>query len=245
MTQATTNENLDRGVGYYNKEELKRTKDNILCKQENSFSSSSSGISPSGEEQPSQGQVAGVVVSETEFFLTASMIDRASIQLFDNGEKALQRYKFKIRLNLHGQDHKKSPEFIASLTKDFRNFKRYIPAECREQIIEQAHKIRTDIKKRFGTYPYIGKLHLKQTSTGVTCNQIEPYTLVTVWYDSEERGWSGILWFHAWTLAFDLFDNNITTRQRLAGVKASTLYINPEHDQRQRPQTWAQMRGKV
>ena len=60
------NTNVYRGVGYYNKEELRRTKDNILCKQENSFSSSPSGISPSGEEQPSQGQVAGVVVSATE-----------------------------------------------------------------------------------------------------------------------------------------------------------------------------------
>jgi hypothetical protein len=252
MAKTMQANNLDRGVGYYNEEELRIKKDNLLLKKENKFSSSSSDLSPVGSETPdfvntkSPGDLGeGVVASESEFWLTESMIDRAPIQLFDNGEQAFQRYKFKIRLNLHGHDHKNSPEFIASLTKDFRNFKRYIPADCRQDIIDRAHGVRQDIKSRFGSYPYIGKLHLNQGKINKVCNQIEPWTLVAVWYDSEERGWSGVLWFHDWTYRFDLFDNNVTAKQKSVGVKASILYINPAHDQRQRPKTWAeQMQGK-
>jgi hypothetical protein len=168
--------------------------------------------------------------------LDATQIDRALIQLFDNGETARQRYKLKTRINLH--DKSDNPEFIAPMTKDFRNFKRYIPAEGREAVLEYATEIRKKIKAQFGSYPYIGKFHLNNGS-GASI-QVEPNTLAAVWYNAEEGGWSGVLMIQDWIYHFDLFKDYLTDKQKIIGVKAQTLYINPEHDKRVRPLTWAQ-----
>lgn len=244
----------NRGVGYYNKEEQRRIKKNILGNEEtsfltkeNNFSFLSSGISADASTEDSgvghsAPQESMLVVSEPESVLNLDMIERAPIQLWDNGETAVQRYKLKVRLNLHND--RSNPEFIASLTKDPRNFKKFIPAECKDQIIEKAQKIRADIKHRLGTYPYIGKFHLNNgfTPGSRVSNQIEPWSMVAVWYDNVEGGWSGVLFLHDWVHQFDLFDNNATAKQKAAGLKCSTLFINPKYDCRQRPKTWEEKR---
>lgn len=247
----------DTGVDYYNKEEQKRIKDNILVAEtatsteENEFPFSSSGIATLIASPCSR---PGDVVSEPvlaapeepsePFSLTEDMIERAPIQLWDNGEKSFRRYKIKVRLNLVNDNE--NPEFIASLTKDFRNFKKYIPAECRDFIIEKAQSIRSSIKNKFGVYPYLGKFHLANVwNKGKRqANEIEPWTMAAVWWDAEEKGWSGLVWIHDWAYEFDLFEDNLTTKQKTAGCKASTLYINPKHDKRVRPKTWAQRRAE-
>lgn len=244
----TTTENLQTGVGYYNKEELRITKYNLLVSEENRFLSLadvSGDSAPVSHGNAAQSQVesdaSGLVSPET--ILNQDMIERAPIQFWDNGEKSFQRYKLKVRLNLHND--KTNPEFIASLTKDIRNFRKYIPEECRDAIIDKATEVRKMIKTKFGTYPYIGKFHFNQGHSNKrknTCNQIEPWSMCALWYDTEEKGWSGILWLHDWTYSFDLFDNNITAKQSAAGLKASTLFINPKYDTRLRPKTWAQLR---
>lgn len=242
-------ETFTTGVDYYNKEEQRRTKNNLLVEapasstKKNDFSSSSSGLEADASLSPS---ATGVVVSEPVvvapeegFTLTEDMIKRAPIQLWDNGEKAFRRYKLKVRVNMTSGDN---PEFISSLTKDFRNFKRYIPEDCRDHIIKQATLIRNMIKDKFDVYPYLGKFHLSKTYTKGkrSSNQIEPWTFAAVWWDSEERGWSGLLCIHDWAHEFDLFEDNLTAKQKASGCKAATLYINPKHDQRVRPLTWAQ-----
>lgn len=243
-------------VGSYNKEKERIIKDNQLEQnKENRCGFPSSG----GEADASQGDAiaspfqveslglgcvpgfeGGVGSAEPESVLNADMIARAMLQLFDNGEKAFQRYKFKIRLNLVDNTN---PEFIASLTKDFRNFKKYIPEPGRDDIIALAGAIRKKIKSQFGNYPYIGKFHLNQGYKGGktrNCIQTEPNTFVAVWWDSEEHGWCGMIVLHDWSHEFDLFDTNISAKQRAAGVKASVLYINPTHDKRERPLTYAE-----
>jgi hypothetical protein len=248
-------ENLDTGVDYYNKEKQKRIKDNILVAEtatptkENEFSSSSSGLapliaSPCSRPGLSQGEEV-VVASEEGFTLTEAMIERAPIQLWDNGEKAFRRYKIKVRLNLVNDNE--NPEFIASLTKDFRNFKKYIPAECRDAIIQKAADLRSEIKLKYDAVPYLGKFHLANTwnKGRRQANEIEPWTLAAVWWNPEERGWSGAVFIHDWHYVFDLFEENLTAKQKNAGCKAATLYINPKHDKRVRPKTWAQRRAEV
>jgi hypothetical protein len=237
------------GVGYYNKEKQRITKNNLLVKEENKFSLSLSGSEgkPSeshGNAAPVQVESGDQVLEPPATILDEDMIERAPIQLWDNGETAFQRYKLKVRLNL--RNDKTNPEFIASLTKDIRNFRKYIPAECKEAILEKAQEIRKHIKIQFGTFPYIGKFHLNQghaSKKHKTSNQIEPWTMCAVWYDSEEKGWSGVLWLHDWTCKFDLFDSNITAKQSQAGLKCSTLFINPKYDTRVRPKTWAEKRA--
>lgn len=238
-------------VGSYNKEERSIIKDNLLEGNEDNrlgFPSSGREADASrGDAIASPFQVGssdfgvGSEPEEEEKVLNSDMIARAMLQLFDNGEKAFQRYKFKIRLNLVDNTN---PEFIASLTKDFRNFKKYIPEEGREDIIDLAKAVRKKIKSQFGTYPYIGKFHLNQGRKGRkfrNCNQTEPHTFVAVWWDAEEHGWSGMIALHNWSHEFDLFDLNISAKQKATGVKASVLYINPLHDKRERPLTYAQL----
>jgi len=173
--------------------------------------------------------------------LTADQIRSCVFQLFDNGEESSQRYKYKLRLNLIDGTN---PEFIASLTKDFRNFKKYIPEPNRQQIIDVATAERRRIKQLTGNWPYLGKLH---SNPGAGAHrrsiQIEPDTLVVIWWDPEERGWSGAVKLQNWVHEFDLFDHYLTAKQKSQGVRAQDNWQNPKYDQRVRPLTWAQQRG--
>ena len=171
--------------------------------------------------------------------LTGDDIRRASIQMYDNGEDAVQRYKIKVSIDLVDGER---VEFIASLTKDMRNFKKYIPEQCRDMIIRAATMFRKDTKAKFNTYPYLGKFHLNQGRGRHVHSQTEPNTFVAVWYDTEEKGWCGELMIYDWTHRFDLFDEYLTEKQKKAGVKCQDIYTNPQHDQRIRPLTWAEQR---
>lgn len=170
--------------------------------------------------------------------LDEDMIKTAVMQFFDNGEQASQRHKLKIRINLvDGED----VEFIASLTKDARNFKKFIPAECKEIVTAEAMAIRKQIKKTKDVYPYIGKFHFNTHKKHVHA-QTEPFTWVAIWWDAEYKGWSGILRIYDWYHEFDLFAEFITEKQKKSGVKAQTTYSNPKNDTRVRAKTWAERR---
>lgn len=248
-----------RGVGYYN-EDNKNNEDNEnnYSKQENRFLPSSSGIEANASlidssidlvESPldlAKGEgalpcVSGQVGAPTP--LDMDQVERFIVQLFDNGESAYQRYKLKLKLNL---TDKTNPEFIASLTKDLRNFKKYIPEPYRDEIIEMAIQERKRIKEQFGVLPYIGKFHFNTGSTPSrkkTCNQIEPDTLAIVWWDPVEKGWSGIFKIQNFAREFDLFTEYLTPKQKSMGVKAQDNWTNPKYDKKIRPKTWAQKRG--
>lgn len=241
----------DRGVGYYNK----YNKDNLdnennYSEQENGFLPVSVGVAADAaqsqrlEDLGLRGQKEGEedLSSNETLPLDADQVKRYIVQLFDNGEDAVQRHKLKIRLNLTDGTN---PEFIASLTKDIRNFKKYVPEPNRQEIIEMAQQERLRIKKEYGVYPYLGKFHLN-TGPGPkrrnVSHQIEPDTLAVVWWDDDVKGWSGIFKIQNFAQEFDLFTEYLTDRQRSMGVRAQDVWTNPKHDTKVRPLTWAEKR---
>lgn len=241
----------NRGVHYYN-EDNKENKDNEdnYSEHENRFRPISFGLASEEalvncfeEDLSSSQKEAEEDLSSSETLpLDSDQVERFIIQLFDNGPDAFQRYKLKIRLNLVD---KENPEFIASLTKDIRNFKKYIPESCRAEIIQMAQEERQRIKKQYGIYPYLGKFHLNVGAARgkkKVCNQIEPDTFAVVWWDDENKGWSGIFKIQNFAREFDLFTDYLTPKQKLQGVKAQDNWTNPKYDKTVRPQTWAEKR---
>ena len=240
-------------VHYYNLYKLdnKDNKDNKYAEEtsadiENTCGSLRSGLASLSASQDIPIQVGQVVSGdnipdEVLPILNEDMISRAVIQFFDNeGQK--QRYKVKIRFNLVD---KENPEFIATLTKDWSNFKKYIPAECKDYIMESAREFRAHIKKNYETTPYMGKFHLntgKQQGTTRGFTNIEPNTMVFVWFDSTNSQWQFYIQFYdfQYKAAFD--ETYVTPAQKKVGVKSQYLYINPKYDQVKRPKTWAQQR---
>ena len=243
-----------KGVGYYNKDnrENKYKKDKTLPTN-NAFPPSSLGLA-SEEALKSIEDSVPLAFSQEEGALPhlspagaptpldENQIKSCIFQLFDNGETSTQRYKFKIRLNLTDGTN---PEFIASLTKDFRNFKKYIPEPYRQDIIDMAQEERHRVKKMTGSFPYCGKLHLNQGfSTSRKAIQTEPDTLIICWWDPEEWGWSGVIKIQNWALEFDLFSENLTANQKKQAVKAQGTWQNPKYQKHQRPKTWAEQRAE-
>jgi hypothetical protein len=241
------------GVGYYNILEYIKIKDNkekhianeetsFTSKEEDSGLTDQSGLASLSASQDIPPEVSLERNLAPTPILNESMIERAPIQLFDNGPDQFQRYKLKVRLNL--LNDKTNPEFIASLTQDMRNFKKYIPEPGRDEIIEVAKETRRSIKDNFGVYPWIGKFHLNNGFVpGKSSIQIEPMTFAALWFDTHHQGWSGMVQIYEWVYKFDLFDNNITAKQTKAGVVAQTLFVNPAHSKIQRPKTWAELRA--
>lgn len=244
------------GVGYYNidnkdnknkkenKEKIYRNevtsfpdKDNICLSGESGLASLSLGSHLSGE--------AGVDSSPTEIAQSAlneSMISRAVVQLFDNGTRSKQRYKLKIRFNLVD---KENPEFIAAISQDMRNFKKYIPAECYDDIVELARELRIKIKNNYDQYPLIGKFHFnngwnKQAQQAYI--QIEPWTFAGVWFDTHHNGWDCLVKIYDWHANLSLSSEYINDAQRKQGIIAQTLWSNPKYQSVQRPLTWAEQR---
>jgi hypothetical protein len=246
---------VKKGVGTYNKDNRdNKDNKNNYCERDNKFSPRSLGIA-SDEALESildnhlsltSSQEGGALLHLSQAGAPTPNLDSDQIkgcifQLFDNGETAKQRYKFKIRLNLTDGTN---PEFIASLTKDFRNFRKYIPEPYRQDIIDMANEERKLIKRQTGSFPYCGKLHLNTAHNPTATKQIEPNTFVVVWWDPEDKGWSGIIKFQDWVKEFDLFTEYLTVKQKAMGVKCQDNWQNPKFDKRVRPLTWAEQRAQ-
>jgi plasmid stabilization system protein ParE len=250
MAHATINlENPEQGCRIYNKDNKENEDNKENMRINNPLFSSSSGrsanaslldtsvaLKPKEEAEP----LDSMVVVKPPTPLSEDQIKSAVFQLFDNGEATAQRYKLKIRLNLTDGEN---PEFIASLTKDLRNFKKYIPQTCREQVCQEVQAIRTRIKASYGSFPYMGKFHMN-SGPGRAHSQTEPCTWVTLWYDNENKGWSGMYRIYDWYYQFDLFSEYVTAKQKSRGVKSQGTYTNPTYDKIQRPMTWAEQRAR-
>ena len=240
----------NNGVHYnIDNKDNKENKDNTLSTN-NGFSSPFTGVvayaTPDSHRSHLSSGQSGVEndsslveITQPTPLLTEDMIKRASIQMFDNGETSAQRYKIKIGIDLIDGER---VEFIASLTKDMRNFKKYIPEQSRDMIINLANAFRKDTKQRLNTYPYLGKFHMNQGRGRHIHSQIEPNTFVALWYDTEEKGWCGELMIYDWMHRFDLFDEYVTDRQKKSGLKCQDIWTNPTHDIKERPKTWAELR---
>ena len=243
--------NFTRGVDTYNKDN--RDKKDKTLQTDNDLSLSSYGIAsyealcpedfsslPLAESQE-RGALLHLSKATAPTPLDEDQVKSFIIQLFDNGEDSSQRYKLKIRLNLTDGTN---PEFIASLTKDPRNFKKHIPGPTAQDIKDMVMTERQRVKSLTGNYPWMGKFHLNHGAGNKRRTiQIEPDTLALVWWDAEERGWSGVFKIQNFAREFDLFEQYVTAKQKASGVRAQDNWKNPKYDKTVRPLTWAQKRG--
>jgi len=244
--QTTIDISSTKGVGYYNIEEERRIKNKIY--EQDSLSSSFGQEADASQRQLLECQQEEELLdskAEPNFvpapILNNDQVERCLIQLFDNGEDAKQRYKLKMRLNL---TNKTNVEFVANLTKDRRNFTRYIPEDGRENIVKMADQFAKEVKKDYDVRPWLGKPHFNRgKGTSKTRNQIEPQSFVGVYRDQKESAWSGMIKIYDFLIVFDLYDS-MTMKQTLAGVKGQMLWINQKY-QLPRPKTWAQQTGRA
>ena len=155
------------GVGYYNIEnkDNKDNKENAVSRSSDSEANASLShtdtiMSSSQEEGEAykESVAAASPTPEDTAIIDEDYVHRALFTWYDNGEDARQRYKFQVRIN-PSEAPSEAVEFIATLTKDRRNFKKHLP-DGAQQILEFADTLRDHVKQKHNTYPYIGKFHL-------------------------------------------------------------------------------------
>jgi hypothetical protein len=252
---------LDNDVGYYNKEIIKRKqRDNKDIAQEQVRTSSSSfglvaiapQVNPEGlvlpdeeEGSPDPYPVKQGPTSPPDW-IQSKQVKRAVVQFYHNqGQGNKQERKLKVRLNCDFGSGEENIDFIATLTNDLGNFKKYHPEESREFIQDWAMTNRSVIRKTYTTKPYMGKFHENNGwRKGLSqINQIEPWTGCLLWYDAQAKAYIGLIRIYQWEEIFELEQDKITDRQRQTNLKAQKLWFNPEHLNIIRPKTWAQKRG--
>lgn len=250
MARKTTTPTELEGVGVHYYNIYNRDNKNNIKNIDNDFSNqalisaSDEALDPPGQEREAQPQDIVALQAPTPALpLDQDQVRSCVVQLFDNGESSSQRYKVKVRLNLTDGTN---PEFIGSVTKDFRNFKKYIPQPYTEEIIDFARQYRQRVKQQYGVLAYLGKLHFNtHRSSHRQAIQIEPNTVVAVYWDKEEMGWSGMLQIQNFCIQFDMFSDTLTELQRRSGIKAQEIWRNPTIKTVTRPQTWAERRNQT
>lgn len=253
-----------KDVGYYNKEIIKKQqRNNKDIAQEYSVATPLSfGLAslsapqmnpevvqtPTEEKElPDSNLMQDQAPTSPPDHINSNHIKRAVIQFYHNqGQNKLQERKLKIRLNCDfGDGKEENVEFIATMTQDLGNFKKYHPEESREHIHAWAMASRSDIKKHYDVNAYMGKFHMNNGwRKGMSqVNQIEPWTSALLWYDKMSRTYRCLVKIYQWEEIFELTDETVTDKQRKTNVKAQKLWYNPQHLNLQRPMTWAQKRG--
>lgn len=246
--QEKTTEKHSRGVEYNIKITKRKHKDNIipmnfsflsLSEVSTSENAPSSLIeeSHSGEAQP-QGISGAIAHSTPHDLITQDHVRRAFFQLYKNQN----RFKLKIRLNLaiDGQEH--TVDFIAPLTTDRRNFKKYSPEECGEWFTEWSDCQYKSVRDQLGVKAYRGKFHLAQhyKPGQRTLNQVEPWCQCIVWFDPALRTWWYITNVYSFQQTGEMSEQGITIQQKKGNLHSQNIWTNPKHDTRIRPLTWAQ-----
>lgn len=257
-----------KDVEYYNKEiiKIKQRNNKVIDTEKMGATPSSSDlvppcVTPLIEEvvlSPTSPEVRGQEEALPDFshleyqaptsppdVITDQHIKRAVIQYYQNaGANKLQKHKLKVRLNCDFGDGEESVEFIAALTQDLGNFKKYHPEQSKEYIQSLVDSSRKQIKQSMEVTPHMGKFHNNTgwNSQGTQFNQIEPWTACLVWYDKLARQYKCWIRIYQWEEVFELRTDTVTDKQLKANVKAQTLWHNPLHMNIQRPQTWAEKR---
>lgn len=244
-------ETLNRGVEYNIKITKRKHKDNIIRTESDSVSSSgvvtpdsmASSIDEEGQLREAEPQVISdaIAYSTPQDLIKNQDVVKAFFQLYKNEE----RYKLKVRLNviLNGKDQ--SVDFIAPLTTDRRNFVRYTPEECESWFADWSDVQCKAIKEKFNVKAYRGKFHLaQQFKPGrKVLNQVEPWCQCVVWFDPNNKNWWYIVNCYAFDHLGQMSDEGITIKQKKGNLHRHNVWINPIHDTRVRPMTWAQKMG--
>ena len=254
-----------KDVEYYNKEIIKiKQRDNKVSDKKQLASSSSLDLvspcaTPLTEEvvmSPTSLEVEGQEerdFSHLEYqaptsphdLIRPEHIKRCILQYYQNaGANKLQKHKLKIRMNCDFGDGEEAVEFIAALTQDLGNFKKYHPAESKEFIQEWTDVARSEIRQKYDVKPHLGKFHNNGgwDTKGTQFNQIEPWCACIVWYDRAARVYRALVRIYEWQELFELKSDTITDKQLKVNVKAQALWHNPLHLNIQRPKTWAEKR---
>lgn len=233
---------LHNGYDVYNKEEYKDNKREYISTESSLLSSGRT--SSSDQEELSQGSLDPAeresgIGSAAESNLTQDMVKRAYITFFKNPK----RNSLSIRLNLADGTN---AQFIASLQpqSNLTSFLRHTGAH-KEQARQWFTALRTHCKDTYGNRPQTGKFHennyLKTDRLQPT--NVEPGCYASVVYDPREQQYKAWLMIYDFSLeCIDLDNSNLSDAQRANNVRGSHLYINPTHDTRKRPLTWAEKR---
>lgn len=250
----TNNKNLANGVEYYNIK-ITKLKQNYNKYTTTSFPllisseaiASDSGASSSCEDGHSEEAKPQVIHHAIAYptphdLITHEQVERAFVQLYKNDEG----YKLKTRLNLIIDNKRESADFIAALTQDRRNFKKYLPEHGQDWFIEWSDTWIKEIKNMLGVKAYRGKFHCSQTwIPGRRClTQIEPWSQCVVWFNPEIKQWCYAINIYEFQITGTMMDYNITPRQRQTNLHRQDVWVNADYDQRQRPKTWAEQRGQ-
>jgi len=238
----------NRGVEYNIKITKRKHKDNII--ERNSFlvgdeADASSGISDPSVLGRSDRTKSSEVIScgyphstPPSDLIKEEQVKTAMLQLFKNGES---NYKLKLRLNLTDNT---DVDFIAKLTTDRRNFRKYLPEGCEEWFVGWSDTQARAIKQQYGVRCYRGKFHLAQPFQRgkKVLTQIEPWSQCVVWYDPENKIWMTIIQTYEFALCRELSDLGINLNQSRNNLHRQDIWRNPRFDIRQRPRTWAETR---
>jgi len=239
------------GVGYYNidNKDNKDNTDNCVASSldteanashSHSEVTSTKALLSQEEGEASKESVATASPTPEEAPITQDYVHRALFTFYDNGEHSKQRYKLQIRIN-PAEAPSEAVEFIATLTKDRRNFKKYLP-EGAEELLEFADGVRAYTKGKYKTYPYIGKMHFNHgwRKDAEQRNTNEPWCACAVWWDG--TGWSYALTMYDWQHQGTLTKQGRTRRQIENNVQATDFWQNPTHNTQQRTKTFREIK---
>lgn len=234
---------LHNGNDVYNKEEYKDNKEEYIANGSSLLSSGRTSSSdqealPQGSLDPAERRSG---IDSLPPPISQDDVARAYITLFKNPK----RNSISVRLNLADGNN---VQFIASLQPkgNLTSFLRHTGTH-KEQAREWFVALRKHCKETYGNRPQTGKFHennyLKTDKLQPTT--VEPGCYASVVYDPFEKVYKAWLMIYDFSLeGIDLDDGNLTDAQRANNVRGSHLYINPTHDKRKRPQTWAERTGR-
>lgn len=232
-----------KDVGYYNIEITENNKEiTRLCSSSGLASlSTPSSSSPLGSDAVALPQEPEALASNETLpdEIKPQDIKRAIIQYWHNPDSKIQ-HKLKVTMNCDFGDGEQTIEWIAAMTKDLGNYKKFHPECSRDAMIEWTDSYRKRIMQ-FGVKPYLGKFHENRGWNKRTANfnQIEPYTSALMFWDENIKSWCVTIKIYGWEFTDQLGKDRITNKQ--VNLKAQTLWLNPIHyPPVQRPLTWAQ-----
>jgi hypothetical protein len=250
IDQLIAERNLQKDVGYYNIEIIKDNKE--ISTPGLSLGLASLPSSPCSDAVAQEDLV--VLISERgqkekEEDLSSietlpdeiktDEIKRAIVQYWHNPTDKIQ-HKLKVTMNCDFGNGEETIEWIAAMTKDLGNYKKYHPECSRDAMIDWAMTNRKIISES-GSKPYMGKFHESRrwNQKSANFNQTEPYTSALLFWHEGQKTWNVMLRLYDWSICQVLSKDNISAKQK--NLKAQTLWLNPTHyPPIQRPLTWAQ-----
>ena len=222
----------DIGVDYYNIDNKLITKDNEenIPKYFSLLTEANASLTLSSSQEvaePSCSEIQAPTPPSEDTVL------KMITQIFYN-TNSTQKHKLKVRLN---HVDKTNSEWIATMNKDLRVFRKHNDLELARTWIKSTRKI---FDKDLGyKTPYYGKFHCHKDQNGILPGiSKEPNCFASMSYNTEDESWYAMIKIYDWGGVYE-YDYNFTAKQKSLGVKAQLVYTNPRLYQQKNNQTWA------